>query len=579
MTAGRKAQVRLDRKAGPSLRNWEEPRPPHRKKMTADVALPMGWGLLIFAHTFHDQQGVVDALLDEAPEHRNIALYLRDPHVVLSLAPDRLFLDPSHTYRLWSQRYRQSRQRPDGFHLRRIRTRRDAEAMNRIYAARGMITADVEFLLDRNATRLRTYFIAEARHDGQVVGTVTGADHVHAFADPENGASLWCLAVDPQCHLPGVGESLVRQLAEHYFARGRQYLDLSVMHDNEQAIALYEKLGFQRIPVFCIKRKNPFNEPLFTPPAPSADLNPYAEIIIREAQRRGILVNVLDAEASYFELQFGGRKIVCRESLSELTTAVAMSRCDDKRVTRRLLAGAGVAVPDQTVAGDEAADLAFLEKHGRLVVKPARGEQGQGISVNVTEPDELAAAIQQARAFCETVILEQFVEGEDLRIVVIDYKTVAAAVRKPPFVIGTGVHTVEALIEKYNRRRMAATGGESRVPLDAETRRCVAASGHALDDTPAKGERIRVRHTANLHTGGTIHDVTEQLHPDLSAAAEAAARAIDIPVTGVDLIVDDVARPRHHVIEMNERPGLANHEPQPTAQRFIDLLFPSSRSD
>jgi D-alanine-D-alanine ligase-like ATP-grasp enzyme len=77
-----------------------------------------------------------------------------------------------------------------------------------------------------------------------------------------------------------------------------------------------------------------------------------------------------------------------------------------------------------------------------------------------------------------------------------------------------------------------------------------------------------------LHTGGTIHDVTEQLHPELVHAAENAARALDIPVTGLDFFVPDVTKPEYVIIEANERPGLANHEPQPTAERFVDFLFP-----
>jgi len=85
-----------------------------------------------------------------------------------------------------------------------------------------------------------------------------------------------------------------------------------------------------------------------------------------------------------------------------------------------------------------------------------------------------------------------------------------------------------------------------------------------------------VRKTANLHTGGTIHDVTDQLHPELVRAAEAAARCLEIPVTGLDFMVPDVAGSDYVIIEANERPGLANHEPRPTAQRFVDLLFPET---
>src|SRR3712207_8912244 len=108
------------------------------------------------------------------------------------------------------------------------------------------------------------------------------------------------------------------------------------------SIRLYEKLGFQRVPVFALKTKSPLNEKLYVGPPPDEKLNPYAMIIINEARRRGIGVEVVDAEAGYFALSMGGRTIVCRESLSELTTAVAMSRCDDKAVTRRLMVKAGL---------------------------------------------------------------------------------------------------------------------------------------------------------------------------------------------------------------------------------------------
>src|SRR5690606_20900273 len=118
-----------------------------------------------------------------------------------------------------------------------------------------------------------TYVVAEDPASGEVAGTVMGSDHREAFDDPENGASLWCLAVDPQAAYAGVGRALVAYLADHFAARGRAYTDLSVLHDNEEAIRLYEEMDFRRVPVFCIKRKNPINEMLFTGPAEAA-MNP-----------------------------------------------------------------------------------------------------------------------------------------------------------------------------------------------------------------------------------------------------------------------------------------------------------------
>ena len=570
----RSAQLQVHRPAGQ----------PEAEGAPADVIVECGWGRLLPAQTWRDAAALAEALLAERPGQRDIAFYVEKPHVVVARAPQQLFLDPSEAFRLNLATYRGQSQRAGraGFTLRRLRTRADVAAINVLYRARRMVPVDAQAVWKARASRSITYALAEDRASGEVIGVAMGLDHVEAFADPQHGASLWALAVAPQAAHPGVGEALVRYLAEHYQARGREWMDVSVLHDNEQAIALYDKLGFHRLPAFAVKRRNAINEPLFTGGAEALqDLNPYARLLVDEAIRRGIHAEVIDAENGYFRLTLGGRSIVCRESLSELTSAVAMSRCQDKRVTLKLLAGEGLLVPRQVPVGDEADDetgwQALLAEVGAVVVKPVEGEQGKGISVDLRSAEDVRAAIDRARQFCDRVIVEQFCKGEDLRIVVIDHQVVAAAVRRPPAVVGDGRSTVRALIERQSRRRAAATGGESRIPLDAETGRCVAAQGVTLDAVLPAEQRLQVRNTANLHTGGTIHDVTAELHPALREAAEKAARTLDIPVTGLDFLVPAVDGPDYVIIEANERPGLANHEPQPTAERFIDLLFPRSR--
>ncbi|MBU3974411.1 MAG: N-acetylglutaminylglutamine synthetase [Alphaproteobacteria bacterium] len=548
----------------------------HGEGATENAVLDCGWGRLLFAQTFPNAEPLIEALRAEGPDRRDIALYVRNPHVLLASAPQEVFLDPSHTFRLDLATYRPGRRQPRGFTVRRLVSEPDAEAVNRIYAARGMVPSPTDFIWSHRDDRNLTYLVAEDLVTGAVVGTVTGVNHVRAFSDPENGSSLWCLAVDPQATQPGIGEALVRRLAEHFKTQGLAYMDLSVMHDNDQAIALYEKLGFRRVSFFGVKRKNPINEALFTGPADDHALNPYARIIVDEARRRGIATDVIDAEGGLFRLTWGGRSIRCRESLSELTSAVALSICDDKRMTRRIVEQAGVRVPEQIDADDPAAIADALTRHAALVVKPARGEQGKGVAVGLTTGDEVAAAIAAARRLCPEVLVEEQVQGEDLRLVMIDFKLVAAALRRPPRVVGDSQSTLRALIEHQSRRRAAATGGESTIPIDAETERCLAAAGYGLDDVAPEGEEIMVRKAANLHLGGTIHDVTAEVHPALVKAAVAAARAIDISVTGIDLMVRSPREPDYAFIEANERPGLANHEPQPTAERFVDLLFPLS---
>jgi GNAT-family acetyltransferase (TIGR03103 family) len=563
-----------------TTRSERQPSPHERQGMADDVVVDMGWGRLVFGQTFADLGGIVDALRAEETGRRDICIYPRDPHVLVGLAPDELFIDPSYTYRLDLHRYRPRPELIRGVFVRTVTAEAEMAAINEIYAINGMVVGDTATMWRNHRTRAFTYLVAEDRRTGAIVGTVTGVDHELAFGDPEGGTSLWCLAVHAQDAPTGTGEALVRVLAERYVARGRSYLDLSVMHDNEGAIALYRKLGFTRVAAVCVKRKNPINTALFAArPAGLEELNPYARIIAEEALRRGIRVEVTDPASGELRLSVGGRTVVTLESLSEFTTAVAMSRCDDKRVTRRIMERTGVRVARGVLAGDGdlTAALALLHEVGEVVVKPARGEQGRGITVGVRADDGLESAVALALQFCPDVLVEELVPGEDLRVLVIDREVVAAAVRRPAEVVGDGRNPVAELVRATSRRRERATGGESRIPLDDTTVAVVADAGYALEDVPPDGERIRVRRTANLHTGGTIVDVTDRLHPAIADAAVRAATALGIPVTGLDFLVPDVDGPDYVFIEANERPGLANHEPQPVVERFVDLLFPETR--
>ncbi len=548
--------------------------------MESDVVVDMGWGRLIFGQTFAELPGIVDALRAEEAGERDICIYPRDPHVLVGLAPDELFIDPSYTYRLDLHRYRPRAELIRDVFVRTVTSHAEMDRINQIYLVNGMVVGDAAVMWRNHRTRAFTYLVAEDRRTGAIVGTVTGVDHALVFGDPEGGTSLWCLAVHAQDAPPGTGEALVRVLAERYVGRGRSYLDLSVLHDNDGAIALYRKLGFNRVAAVCVKRKNPINTPLFAARPPGLEeLNPYALIIAEEALRRGIRVEVTDVEWGELRLSVGGRTVITRESLSEFTSAVAMSRCDDKRATRRIMERAGVRVARGALAreGELTDAAALLREVGEVVVKPARGEQGRGITVGVTDDDGLERAVTYALQFCPDVLVEELVEGDDLRVIVIDREVVAAAVRRPAEVVGDGRHTITELVRSTSRRRERATGGESSIPLDDITAEVVAESGYAMDDVPPVGERIRVRRNANLHTGGTIEDVTDRLHPDIAAASVRAATALGIPVTGLDFLVPDVEGPEHVFIEANERPGLANHEPQPVAERFVDLLFPETR--
>ncbi len=561
-----------------SLKNWGAPIDGNSNHaMAKEVTLDCGWGRLVFGQTFAEPQTVAELIRREKKGQRDIALYVREPNLILAHAPQELFLDPSLTYRLDFRHYRTRDDQPEGVLIRAYNTKDKQRHIDRLYKIHNMVPAYDGFYSKLDDPSSHCLLVAEDTSTSEIIGAVHGVDHKVAINDPDNGSSLWALVADPQAQIPMVGEWLTRALIEKFMADGRDFMDLSVMHDNTRAIKLYDRLGFQQVPVYCIKKKNSINERWFVGQDPEESLNIYARIITMEARRRGIGVEILDAEGGFFKLTLGGRSITCRESLSELTSAIAMSRCDDKAVTRRVLEHEGLRVPEQITSEDSQAVESFINLHGSVVVKPARGEQGRGIKVGLRHLSEVNDAIIEAANYSDKVLLEECVSGDDLRIIVIDYQVVAAAVRRPPHIIGNGKDTVADLVESLSHRRCAATHGESTIPVDVETARCVRQAGYSLDDIPESGARIQVRSTANLHTGGTIHDVTAQLHPVLIAAAKRAARALHIPVVGLDFLVPDVSGPDYVIIEANERPGLANHEPQPTVERFIDLLFPHTK--
>lgn len=548
------------------------------QRILRDVVQEMGWGRVVFGETFDDLRDLELLLRDEATGRRDLCIYLPDPHVFVALNPTEFFIDPSHTYRL---RLDGTRSAPESklIEIRRPTGRDELAEVNNLYRRNGMVDADVD-VMEQNLREQDQviYLVAVDRHTGSVVGTVTGLDHHALYGDPARGSSLWCLASDPNRMYPRIGRTLIQALAAALAERGAAFVDLSVVHDNRAAIALYRSEGFEKTTDLVVKRKNAINKPLFTA-TPQDDLdtlNPYARVIADEAIKRNIKVRVLDGQAGYLELEHAGLRVITRESLSQYTTAVAMSRCDDKRVAREIAQRAGLRIPRGRTATFDERDHEFLAEVGAVVVKPHRGEQGAGITVRVTTNEDLDAALRRAGGAGTEILIEEHCEGQDLRLVVIDGRVVAAAVRRPAQVVGTGEATVRELIATQSASRQASTGGESRIPLDNVTEATVREEGWQLDDVPPAGTRIQVRRTANLHTGGTIHDVTADVSDALKRAAITAASAIGIPVTGIDLLVPDIGGDEYVFIEANERPGLANHEPQPVVEAFLDFLMPAT---
>ena len=236
----------------------------------------------------------------------------------------------------------------------------------------------------------------------------------------------------------------------------------------------------------------------------------------------------------------------------------------DKHLTKALLQAAGVPVPIGRPVRDADDAWAVAQEIGLpVVVKPQDGNQGKGVTVNVVTREHLNAAFQAASAI-GTVMIEKYLAGGDFRLLVVGKKLVAAARRDPPQVIGDGVLTVSELVERVNadpRRGDGHATSLTRVRLDNIALSRLRVQGLEPDSVPAKGRRVMLRHNANLSTGGSATDVTDDVHPEVAARAVAAAQMVGLHICGVDVVCESVLRPleeqRGGVVEVNAAPDCA----------------------
>ena len=316
-------------------------------------------------------------------------------------------------------------------------------------------------------------------------------------------------------------------------------------------------------------------------------LGPSTRSIVRAAEARGIPTRRL-TEGSLVRLGIGAKQRRIWAAETDRTTAIAESIAQDKELTRTLLAEAGIPVPEGRPVADAAAAWAAAEEIGTpVVVKPRYGNQGRGVSVNLTTREEVEAAYAVARAEESTIVVERSCRGHDYRLLVVAGALVAAARRHPPVVTGDGVATVRDLVAKVNedpRRCADHAGSLSPVPLDEVALAVLREQGLDPDAVPEAGRVVLLRKSANLSTGGTAEDVTELVHPEVAARAVEAARVVGLDVAGIDCVAEDITRPLESqggvFIEVNAGPGLRMHleptvgKPRDVGAAIVDSLFP-----
>lgn len=320
-------------------------------------------------------------------------------------------------------------------------------------------------------------------------------------------------------------------------------------------------------------------------------LGPSTKSIVDAAVRRGIPFRRLNEE-SLIQFGHGVHQRRIRAAETDRTSAIAEAIAQDKELTRRLFAEVGVPVPkgEPVFTEDEAWEVA-QDIGLPVVVKPQDGNQGRGVALNLTTEDQVRVAYRAAREESSKVLVEQYITGGDYRLLVINGKLVAAARREPAKIVGDGVHPISDLIDIANtdpRRGEYHATPLSKLKLDSISVAVLAEQGLTADSIPERGQVVLIRRNANLSTGGTAADVTDEVHPEVAARAVEAAGVVGLDVAGIDLVAESVSVPLEQsggkFVEVNAAPGLRMHvfpssgTPRPVGDAFIDMMFPNGQN-
>jgi cyanophycin synthetase len=296
-------------------------------------------------------------------------------------------------------------------------------------------------------------------------------------------------------------------------------------------------------------------------------LGPSTRAIVEAAQARNIPCERLTDDASLFQLGTGVHQRRIQATITDGTNHIAVGIASHKHMTKSLLQAAAIPVPrGYTVRSLEEALKVAAKLSSPFTVKPLDANQGKGVTTRATM-DQLPYAYEAASEYSSSVIIEDYIQGDDYRVLVVDGRVVAAARRQPPTVEGDGVATIRELVERENANPSRGDGHESaltKIRLDEQASRVLAAQGYTFDDVLVPGAKAVLRGNANLSTGGTAEDVTALIHPLTSNACARAALTIGLDVAGIDLLCKDITMPLGPqggaIIEVNAAPGIRMHE-------------------
>lgn len=314
---------------------------------------------------------------------------------------------------------------------------------------------------------------------------------------------------------------------------------------------------------------------------------PSTGSIIEEAENRGI-PHIRLNDQSLVQLGYGVYQKIIQATMTCKTGYIATDIASDKNLSKNLLAGMGVPVPK----GFKIYDFEELEDSINSIgypvaIKPLDSNHGKGISANITSFEDAKKAFESAKNYSRAVIVEKSLKGNDFRALVINNKLIAVAERTPAFIKGDGVSTVKQLIENVNTDPRRGYGHEkilTQITIDNMTERVLELKGYNLETVLKKDEICFLKSTANISTGGTAIDRTDEVHPDNIFLFERIARIIGLDIAGIDVVAPDVStsilKNGGGVVEVNAAPGFRMHLapseglPRNVAEPVVNMLFP-----
>ncbi len=318
-------------------------------------------------------------------------------------------------------------------------------------------------------------------------------------------------------------------------------------------------------------------------------IGPSTGAILKAAKKKDIPYKRIHEEYSLFTLGWGkNKKMIWGPETSE-TSLVGSEISQKKDICKDILYDLGIPVPRGEVANSLKEALEIAENIGYpVVIKPVMGHHGNGVFVNLKNPDELNEAYSLSEKYSSNLLVEKYLEGDDYRALLVDHKVVAVAKRIPAHVVGDGSSKIKELVELTNRDPKRGDDHDSvltKITLDDEARINLERQNLDLDSIPKEGQKIWLRDTANISTGGTAEDHTDTIHPSLKKILERTSKIIGLDLMGIDMIVDDVSLPVEEInwgiIEVNSSPGLRMHiapsigMSRPVGEKIIEHLYPS----